>query len=228
MGKNDTNNPILTKEKSEIFSVDKCREDILDVEKEVQSIIKNSTQMKKNWDIKFEKKSPPLYGSKIVSPRFCPRLMNNLNLNFDTSSDICEDRNLRSSSSNLFRAFSHSPSPKDVDTKSINQVRMLEESFESEDERSITPPLRTSNPIIYNSTFGKFEKKSRFNQVDIGLLSISPPLVPNNRIEEIRKLTVDVKFDSQVSADPLVVNNSRRGLNSVEEIDELLFRFDSI
>jgi len=154
--------------------------------------------------------------------------MNNLNLNFDTSSDICEDRNLRSSSSNLFRAFSHSPSPKDVDTKSINQVSMLEESFESEDERSITPPLRTSNPIIYNSTFGKFEKKSRFNQVDIGLLSISPPLVPNNRIEEIRKLTVDVKFDSQVSADPLVVNNSRRGLNSVEEIDELLFRFDSI
>jgi len=47
MGKNETNNPILTKEKSEIFSVDKCREDILDVEKEVQSIIKNSTQMKK-------------------------------------------------------------------------------------------------------------------------------------------------------------------------------------
>jgi len=221
------------------------------------------------WDremknLKFSKISPPLQhgSSKIVSPRFSPRLINNMNLlgtsgldettNLNTSY-ISTSNNLRSSSSNLFRAFSHSPTPKGrLVSDNNNEVeegkeRILEES-ESEEERSIiTPPLRTSNPIIYNSPFRKMiEKKNNknipdFNQReggDIGLLSISPTpsFVTSSGLDDERSIFLNVSNDNvvdrslRVNSDPHVdvVNSiSRSRLHSVEEIDEVLFRFDS-
>jgi len=223
------------------------------------------------WDremknLKFSKISPPLQhgSSKIVSPRFSPRLINNMNLlgtsgldettNLNTSY-ISTSNNLRSSSSNLFRAFSHSPTPKGrLVSDNNNEVeegkeRILEES-ESEEERSIiTPPLRTSNPIIYNSPFRKMIEKNKNNRNipdfnnqeggDIGLLSISPTppgFVPSSGDGLNGRVFLNTSNDNivdhclRVNSDPNVdVVNSipRSRLHSVEEIDEVLFRFDS-
>jgi len=250
------------KEKSEIIDKFIDDTDLQEVIKEVQSIIKNSTTSPKkthqmappagsnpnppntSWDremnnLKFKKISPPLpHGSsKIISPRFSPRsLINNMNqIGFEettSSGNYCStpNNNLRSSSSNLFRAFSQSPSPKDCLVE-VGKERILDES--SEEERSIiTPPLRTSNPIIYNSPFRKMiEKNQNVSDLnleggDIGLLSVSPP--PSSKgLDDFFKNPDDDNvrvFSESVDG---VNSISRTRLHSVEEIDELVFQFDS-
>jgi len=193
-------------------------------------------------NLKFKKISPPLQhgSSKVISPRFSPRLINNMN---QTQVDeTTTPSNLRSSSTNLFRAFSSSPTPSKEKELFVVNNPILEESESGEDERSIiTPPLRTSNPIIFNSPFRKMIEKrdipSSNVEIGIGLLSISPTpidLVESNEGGDEIFMKNNVLEVSQerivVTESPYVdVVNSfcRSRLHSVEEIDELLFRFDS-
>jgi len=90
------------------------------------------------------------------------------------------DEMRRSSSSNhrQFSVLSHSPSP--LNRHALNRDMELSNSYDSSYEEnvdifnSVTPPLRTNNPIILNSPFA--ERSRQKKGVEIGLFCPSPPL----------------------------------------------------
>jgi len=179
-----------------------------EVEQEIQSIIFNSPIMPRpSSSPRGGRLSPPLGGSKIVSPRFSPRIKH---LNVPVFREENEEIGLRSSTTELFRAFSHSPTP-------VDNVISEDESMgdvSSEEERSITPPLRTSNPIIFNSRFINYEESKSVKSVDIGLLSVSPSL-EDMQIRSYSKINSGV-FDP-------FVNSTSKDLNTLTEVEETLF-----
>jgi len=151
-----------------------------------------------------EKKSPPIRevsNMTIVSPRFSPKFKNN-NLTVTRDGD---EPSLRSSTSDLFHTFSPSPINNNTISSDDNSE---DESFSREE--TITPPLRTSNPIIFNSPFIKNGEIKTVKSVDIGLLSLSPPPYFG---------TEDNNYNNRTIFETFV--NTRKELETVSEIDEI-------
>jgi len=159
-----------------------------EAEKEIQSILQSQ---RSSPFPKQEKNSPILEANhNHRSPLFYPKAINPKQT--IPSEKIAEVVNLRSSTTNLFRAFSHSPCPSF--SPSIRNEECIVDSSSEEIEiiyepRSmiIEPPIRSNNPIIFNSPFVE-DKKPKIADVEIGLLSVSPPpIIEDSQLKRIKK-----------------------------------------
>jgi len=141
---------------------------------------------------------------------------------------------LRSSTSELFRALSHSPTPDREDSIS-SQSEEMELGNSTIGSQTfppyvMTPPIRKTNPIMLNSTFILDKEKKKTKTVEIGLFSISPPPMMNDELQFLRN---DSLFPGNISltsssdgVDTFNRKMKNQKLPKVEEDEESIFHLD--
>jgi len=92
----------------------------------------------------------------------------------------------------------------------------------------MTPPIRTTNPIILNSTFNILgNEKKKEKSVEIGLFSISPPPFFEDSLDNLMQST-DWNESTFVSSDDDVnsIYISKKKILPIVEEDDEVFHLD--